>query len=105
MPSNLIKVEPPDIAIPVDTILISVVSIMYGTFWPFVEVIKECSYISSSLTSKQDKTQVLTWILTLFTALQICLQTNETSYYYFVSTDKPSLKGKYMFFYYSIVKK
>lgn len=62
MPSNLIKVEPPDIAIPVDTILIFVVSIiiMYGTFWPFVEVIKECSYISSSPTSKQDKTQVLT---------------------------------------------
>ena len=29
MPLNLIKVEPPDIAIPVDTILISVVSIFY----------------------------------------------------------------------------
>ena len=60
MPSNLIKVEPPDIAIPADTILISVVPIMYGTFWPFVEFIKECGYISSSPTSKQDKTQVLT---------------------------------------------
>ena len=59
MPSNLIKVEPPD-TIPADTILISVVPIMYGTFWPFVEFIKECSYISSSPTSKQDKTQVLT---------------------------------------------
>ena len=60
MPSNLIKVEPPDIAIPADTILISVVPIIYGTFWPFVEFINERGYISSSPTSKQDKTQVLT---------------------------------------------